>query len=212
MPEKERMRLGAIILAGGASSRMGRPKESLPWNGDTLLGHTCRTLAGCCAPVVVVARDRAQTLPPLPAGTTIVCDAPGAAGPLAGLLAGLRALRAAGFTDDDAAFATACDHPFLHAGAVRGLSAELGDGLLVMPRPDAHLQPLCAIYRLRCQACMQRLLDAGERSPSALAMEPGARIVPGAALRRIDAELDFLRSANTPAEFAALQRLARRAP
>ncbi len=28
-----------IILAGGNSSRLGRPKQLLPWNGDTLIGR-----------------------------------------------------------------------------------------------------------------------------------------------------------------------------
>jgi molybdenum cofactor cytidylyltransferase len=31
--------LGVIILAAGASSRMGRPKLLLPWNGTTIIGH-----------------------------------------------------------------------------------------------------------------------------------------------------------------------------
>ncbi|MBM3835296.1 MAG: nucleotidyltransferase family protein [Verrucomicrobia bacterium] len=32
-------RFAAIILASGASSRMGQPKLLLPWGGDTVLGH-----------------------------------------------------------------------------------------------------------------------------------------------------------------------------
>jgi molybdenum cofactor cytidylyltransferase len=31
--------LGAIILAAGASSRMGRPKMLLPWGASTVIGH-----------------------------------------------------------------------------------------------------------------------------------------------------------------------------
>ena len=37
MPE---VRLAAVILAAGASSRMGRPKLLLPWRSTTVLGHT----------------------------------------------------------------------------------------------------------------------------------------------------------------------------
>ncbi len=33
------MNVAAIILAAGASSRMGRAKALLPWQGSTLLGH-----------------------------------------------------------------------------------------------------------------------------------------------------------------------------
>ena len=33
------MKLGVVILAAGASSRMGRPKLLLPWEGTTVIGH-----------------------------------------------------------------------------------------------------------------------------------------------------------------------------
>lgn len=34
-----------VILAAGASSRMGRPKALLPWNGGTFLSEACRKAA-----------------------------------------------------------------------------------------------------------------------------------------------------------------------
>jgi molybdenum cofactor cytidylyltransferase len=36
------MKLGVVILAAGASSRMGRPKLLLPWGGITVIGHLLR--------------------------------------------------------------------------------------------------------------------------------------------------------------------------
>ncbi len=39
MPQNQRFLLGAVILAAGASSRMGRPKMLLPWRDTTVLGH-----------------------------------------------------------------------------------------------------------------------------------------------------------------------------
>ena len=36
------IRLGVVILAAGASTRMGRPKLLLPWHGTTILGHLLR--------------------------------------------------------------------------------------------------------------------------------------------------------------------------
>ena len=39
MPEAARIRLGAIILGAGASSRMGQPKLLLPWANSTIIGH-----------------------------------------------------------------------------------------------------------------------------------------------------------------------------
>jgi molybdenum cofactor cytidylyltransferase len=36
------MKLGVVILAAGASSRMSRPKLLLPWEGTTVIGHLLR--------------------------------------------------------------------------------------------------------------------------------------------------------------------------
>ena len=46
---------GIIILAAGASRRMGRPKQLLPWQGRSLLRQACETaLETSLRPVVVV--------------------------------------------------------------------------------------------------------------------------------------------------------------
>ena len=39
MPPVNHQTLGVVILGAGASSRMGRPKLLLPWNGTTVIGH-----------------------------------------------------------------------------------------------------------------------------------------------------------------------------
>jgi molybdenum cofactor cytidylyltransferase len=53
----------AIILAAGASERMGTPKALLPWNGTTLVEHAIAqaSLAGA-APIVVVLGPATQHL------------------------------------------------------------------------------------------------------------------------------------------------------
>lgn len=46
------MRISAIVLAAGKSSRMGENKLLLPWNGSTVIRHIVDVLA--CAPVAEV--------------------------------------------------------------------------------------------------------------------------------------------------------------
>ncbi|MEZ6035942.1 MAG: molybdenum cofactor guanylyltransferase [Planctomycetota bacterium] len=199
------MRLGGLILTGGRSRRMGRPKEWLPFGDTTLLGRVATMLRGCAGPVAVVARDEDQQLPPLPAGTEVVTDDRPGQGPLAALRRGLSWLRERhGFGADDAAFVTACDLPFLDAAAVRWLVAQLGDAPLLMPRADGHLQPLTAIYRLGTLPAITDLLATGERSPRALGEIPGCRILPEATLRTFAPELRFLTNVNDPADYARL--------
>jgi len=43
-----------IILAAGASSRLGQPKQLVRFNGNTLLDHAVQAAAGCAAGMVVV--------------------------------------------------------------------------------------------------------------------------------------------------------------
>ena len=43
MPVTSQFSLGVVILAAGYSTRMGRPKQLLPWGGSTILGHLVKT-------------------------------------------------------------------------------------------------------------------------------------------------------------------------
>ncbi|MCP1727283.1 molybdopterin-guanine dinucleotide biosynthesis protein A [Natronospira proteinivora] len=47
-----------LVLAGGASSRMGRDKAALPWRGRTLLDHAVQTLDAAGAAPVLVSGER----------------------------------------------------------------------------------------------------------------------------------------------------------
>jgi molybdenum cofactor cytidylyltransferase len=48
------MRLGIIVLAAGASSRMGQPKLLLPWGSTSILGHLVELWRGLGAEQVAV--------------------------------------------------------------------------------------------------------------------------------------------------------------
>ena len=199
MPDNDRVRLGAIILTGGRSVRMGRPKDSLPFAGTTLLGHVATTLSACASPVVVVARAPEQPLPPLPAACELVHDERPGEGPLAALATGLRALGGRA----DAALLAACDQPFWSAAAVRWLLAQLGTALLVMPHAHGVLQPLAAIYRADVLPAIDAALGSGQRTPRDLARLPGARTLVEAELRAFDPQLRFLQDVDTPQDYDA---------
>ncbi len=207
MPDKESMRLGAIILAGGRSARMGRAKDALPWRGRPLLAHVVAELERCCDPITVVARDAAQALPPLPPTVTRLVDAAGT-GPLAGLLTGLAWHRG---RNVDAVFVTACDHPFVSAEVVRWLAAHLADHDAVVPRTGDAWQPLCAIWRTTVVATAERLLATGA-GPRDLALAARTRVVEADELRAADPELRCLRDVDTPDDWNAALSLARESP
>ena len=54
------MRIAAIVLAAGASTRLGRPKQLLVLNQETLLDRTVRIAAEICEYVVVVLGSQAE--------------------------------------------------------------------------------------------------------------------------------------------------------
>ena len=63
------MDVGGIVLCGGQSSRMGRPKALLPFGPEVMLERVVRILSAVARPIVVVAAPD-QELPPLPAADT----------------------------------------------------------------------------------------------------------------------------------------------
>jgi molybdopterin-guanine dinucleotide biosynthesis protein A len=196
------MNLGSIVLTGGRSQRMGRPKESLTFLDGTLLGRAVDTLILCTYPVLIVARDARQELPPLAIESEVVVDDDPEAGPLAAFATGLRHARAR----CDAVLLASCDLPFLSQAAVGWLATQLQDQDAVIPSLGGTLQPLTAIYRTSVLPEVERLLAAGERAPRALAERVRSKVLDEAALRAFDPELRFLRNVNTPEELAAARR------
>src|SRR5438128_2198323 len=112
----DHMRTGGIVLCGGRSSRMGRPKAWLPFGAELMLPRVVRILSEVVSPIVVVAAP-GQDVPPVPAEIEIVHDPEPGRGPLRGLSTGLAALGERA----DAAYPSSCDVPFLRPAFVRRL-------------------------------------------------------------------------------------------
>src|SRR6516164_4029139 len=84
---------GGIVLCGGQTRRMGRPKAWLPFGEETMLARVVRLLGEAVQPLVVVAAP-GQEVAALPPKVAIVRDEEKGRGPLEGLAVGLEALQA----------------------------------------------------------------------------------------------------------------------
>jgi len=147
----------AIILAGGASRRMGLDKAAIQFGDATLLEHVAARLAGLCEEVVIAAADRPrQRLRGV--SPVWVTDPSGASGPLAGLAAGLAAVWR------PTAIVVACDMPFLSENLLRHLLDLVQDCDAVVPVSRGVAQPLHAAYSRGCLPMTQSLLRLGARS------------------------------------------------
>ena len=202
--------LGAIVLCGGQSSRMGSPKAWLDFEGEPLLARVVRRIAEAADPIVVVAAP-GQVIPSLPEEILVVRDAVSGRGPLQGIAAGFDALggRVA------AAFVSSTDVPFIHSALVRRLHALRGDSFdIAVPRAKDHYHPLSAIYGVEARPEIEALLAASRLRPFYLfermrtIFADEALLLEGDDLRAADPELLSLENVNTPEEYAAA--LARR--
>jgi molybdenum cofactor cytidylyltransferase len=102
------VKAAAVILAGGESRRMGRPKATLPFRGGTFLGAIAENLGRCCSPVIAVfGFDAARLSEGVPPGVIPIDNPDYAQGMLTSLKAGLRAVPAS----CDAVVFTLVDHP-----------------------------------------------------------------------------------------------------
>ena len=197
-------RVGGIVLCGGRSSRMGRPKAWLPFGGELMLPRVVRVLGEVVAPVVVVAAP-GQDVPPLPPGVEIVRDPEEGRGPLQGLAAGLEALRGR----VDAAYLSSCDVPFLQPAFVRRIVELLGDHSVCVPNVDGYFHPLAAVYRVEVAPVAARLLAENRPRPVFLFDAVPTRVVRPEELADVDPTFQSLRNLNAPEDYdAALRDLA----
>src|SRR5205823_6164829 len=146
--------LAGVVLCGGRSSRMGRPKAWLPFGPERMLQRVVRILSEAAAPVCVVAAP-GQDLPELPDEVLIARDQNEGRGPLLGMAAGLR--RLSDLHTVDAAYISSCDVPFLSASFIRHMAERLGPAEIVVPRTEGFFHPLAAIYRIGVLEIIERM-------------------------------------------------------
>ena len=155
-----------ILLAGGRSRRMKRDKARLPMPEGTLLERILLQVDGyfdeiliSLAPGQRLSVSRGKS----PAGRRPsfrrVEDAVPGQGPMAGILAGLKA------ASHEVCAVIAGDIPDIHIGLMRRLvrRAEAFD-VVVPVASDGLVEPLFGVYRRRIRAKMQKVLASGQRS------------------------------------------------
>lgn len=220
--------IAGIILCGGASRRMGRPKYSLAIDGQTLLARTVRVLQEVVHPVIVVAAQEQE----IGEGATgkgqegeesggageerdaallaetieIVRDRRPHEGPLAGMVRGFESLPG----EIEAAFVAAVDLPLLKADFVRGVVGSLGEAEVAVPQIGGVLQPLAAVYRVSLLDRARRLAGRGLGPRRLVEASQSVRLTEDI-LETFDPGLASLTTFSTPEEWERLQGMIGRA-
>jgi len=201
VPSVTRFRqVAAYILAGGASSRMGRDKALLEFSGVPLIVRTFRLIEPFVAGVTIVGSPPRYAHLGLPAISdhSVADQAPKTSGgPLTGIATALAQ------TDKPWNLILACDLPYLTAAWVEWLltRASPSQGQVVIPRTEHGLEPLAAVYRRECSRPMADALARGVRKVTDAIDELDLDVVHQSEWSRLDARRLIMKNMNTRADY-----------
>ena len=169
------MTLPAVILAAGASRRLGRPKQLVQLDGESLLRRAARAALAGCAPVLVVVGSRAEEMAAELAGlpVTVVANAAWETGMASSIRAGIQALPAG----EEAVLFLVCDQLAVDAALVRRLletRASHPDAVIACGYAGTRGTP--SIFPARCFPGLLEL--QGDRGARGLLGQPDVVVVP----------------------------------
>jgi molybdopterin-guanine dinucleotide biosynthesis protein A len=193
----------AIVLAGGASSRFGGDKLAAALDGRPVLHHALVAVAEVADTIVVVIGPESPepALPPsLAPRIAIARDAAAQAGPLAGVDAGLAAIRD---HHRRIALVVGGDMPALVPDVLRLLAGRLeaAEGLVAMTLDASTPSPLpMALRPAAASEAAAACLADGRRSLRALLDAVPSATLPSAQWRALDPDGRTLRDIDTPGD------------
>jgi len=144
-----------LILSGGKSKRMGRPKAFLPYEGSTVIGHIVSEIKDLFSEIFIVANE-VESFEDL--GVDVVKDILPHRGPLGGILSGLMT------SSNHYAFVMACDMPLIDKRLVRELVSRRQDNDVVVLSHPQGIEPLFGVYSKNCIKPLEESLFAGNLS------------------------------------------------
>ncbi len=150
------MKVSGLVLAGGASRRMGRDKAWLEWEGRPLVERAVAVLRQSGIEEVFISGRADADYGGL--GCPVLLDAAPGQGPLGGIVRGLQECGA------PLVLVLAVDLPRMVPEVLRGLLAHVEGGVGVVPVREGELEPLAAVYPEACAELAAGRLRRGERS------------------------------------------------
>ena len=187
------MSFSAVLLAGGASRRMGRDKTSLEWSGATLLAHQAKTLRLTGAQHCLLSRRPGQAW--LLEGFGLVTDSELEAGPAAALADAWRA------TNAQVLVALAVDLPQMPSDYLREMAVgALQQERSVVPVLAGRYEPLAAAWH---RSCLHEFFGSAGRSLQGICATLAKQDL--LTVREVsDGEARLFENLNTPVDYERL--------
>lgn len=183
----------AVILTGGASTRMGADKAKLEVLGEAQAVRIANLLTGIGLPVTFLGPHKFADYPHQ-------ADLERGAGPLAAL--------GSFKPKSSSVFVVSCDLPAFDPNLVSCLRSALGPADAAMPKIDGRQQTLCGLYRDRCFPVAAEVLKSGDRRVRAWISRLHVKNVDERTLQTAGIGIEACLSANSPEEFERLAALA----
>lgn len=193
------IKVTALILAGGQSSRMGEDKALVKWQNQPLLQIVCDVALTACPAAYILTPwpDRYRSI--VPSDCHFLLESQPNRGPLVALAEGLSRL-----PPWDWVWLLACDLPRLDRKIIQNWLNRLEDipdsTLAVVPYHDNYFEPLCGFYRVAIASSLQAFQQRGGRSFQKFLQE-----IPTHKLTLNDREVLMLWNCNTPADLSPNQ-------
>lgn len=185
-----------VILAGGASSRMGSNKALLEIEGEAMVTRCYHKLASLFHEVIIVTNtpEEYDFLP-----CRKVADIYHDVGSIAGLHAGLTA------SSTELIFAAACDMPFLNQELIRLLCGSAGNNDAIVPLNQEGLrEPLHAVYSRSTLNKMGDQIEKGDKSILHLLENIHTKLMPHQTFGFIEAAMESFRNVNTIEDYESI--------
>jgi molybdenum cofactor guanylyltransferase len=195
--------LFGLVLAGGASTRMGRDKAALAYHGRSQLEWTYELLSQVCTATFVSVRPDQRDEPARAAFAQVVDLQPGI-GPIAGITAALQQHQKAAW------LVAACDLPFVTQAVLAKLIEQRDPSAIATAYRSAHdglPEPLCAIWEPGARESVLAYVASGKQCPRKFLINSRTKLIDLPDARALD-------NINTSDEFqeanAALSSSSRR--
>ena len=102
------------------------------------------------------------------------------------------------YTKTEYAFIAACDTPFLKTALVKTIVQHAISGAdVVIPRTSVGIEPLCAVYSIRCLQTIQNALERNNLKISNIFRKLNIKEIPETVLRKVDSGLVSFFNINT---------------
>jgi molybdopterin-guanine dinucleotide biosynthesis protein A len=193
--------LVTLILAGGKSSRMGRDKALIDWQGIPMLKRVYQVAANCTEKVHIITPWPERYRDILPSDCQWLIELDPGQGPMVGFTQGLAQISSSWV------LLLGCDLPQLNSDIINNWASQLAsispEILAVVPQQSQGWEPLCGFYRQEVRLNLEKYLEGGDREGLPMqhrSFQKWLSTIPVQSLFVGETEAKMLRNYNTPSD------------